>query len=148
MWRIAGNGGYITMWYHDFFSTNPYTYYSHINFINAVTGAYPYDVQLGQVVGGEYWGDMNANANFWATDGIAAMGFWGVATITFLLFFTLVFFNSITKKINPLFVLLLTIPFIYSLLNVSLFSTLLTGGGFLVLLFFIILNANINITQK
>lgn len=148
MWRIVGNGGYLTMWYHNYFSTNPYTYYSHINIVNIVTEAYPYDVPLGVVIGQAYWGSMNANANFWATDGIAACGMSGVILITFLLFSVLVFFNTITKKINTLFVLLLTIPFSYSILNVSLFTSLLSGGGFLMMLLFIILSSNSNITTN
>jgi len=148
MWRVVGNGGYLTMWYYDFFSTNPYTYYSHIGIVNAITGAYSYDAPLGFVIGRKWNPLMNANANFWATDGIAAMGILGVIVITLLFFFVLAFFNSATKNINTLFALLLMIPFIYSILNVSLFSSLLTGGGFFILLFFMILSSNINITQK
>ena len=149
MWRIIGNGGYITMWYYDYFSANPYTYYSHVNIINRITGGYPYDVPLGFVIGREYWSPlMNANANFWATDGIAATGMFGVVLVTLLFFCIFVFLNSITKKINPLFVLLLTIPFIYSILNLSLLTSLLTGGGFLLMFFFIILNSNNNITTN
>ena len=138
MSRTIGNGGMLTMWYYDFFQTHPWTYYSHINLFNAFTHSYPYgDLILGQVVGKEYWADdMNANANFWATDGIAAMGLYGVAISSFVLFLIFVILNTFTRNYNKMFIALVFIPFIFSLLNTSLFSTLWSGGGFFLILFF------------
>jgi len=102
MWRTIGNGGYLTIWYYDFFSKNPHTYYSHINIINAITENYPYDVTLGFVVGRAYWSpNLNANANFWATDGIAALGMPGVIIITFIFFIIQVFHIQQYSLANP-----------------------------------------------
>jgi hypothetical protein len=137
--RTIGNGGLLNFWYYDYFLNNPYTYWSHINLINYFTDSYPYEgFQLGQVVGMEYWSlEMNANANFWATDGFAAFGIYGVIIITFLVFLFLIFLNGITKKHNLNFVLICYIPFVLSLTNASLFTSLLTGGGILLCIFFL-----------
>jgi hypothetical protein len=75
--RLLGTGGWSMSLYYDFFVTNGYTYYSHIGPIGALTGAYPYgSLGLGQVIGYNYFGseETNFNANFWASDGFAAIG--------------------------------------------------------------------------
>ena len=145
LWRTFGNGGYITLWYHDFFSNNPYTYYTHVGPINFLTNAYPYgDLQLGQVIGKHYWSDdMNANANYWATDGLAACGLPGIIISSLILFCIFIFFNTITKKYDKKVLLLLFIPYIFSLTNTSLFTTMLSNGGFLLLLFLLFKKENI-----
>jgi len=137
MWRIVGCGGHLNLWYYDFFSDNPLTYYSHVGPINFFTESYPYgNLDVGQVVGSFYWHDkMNANANFWATDGIAAYGLTGVIIVSLVLFFIMVLLNTITKKFDKRFILLLFIPFISTLLNTSLFSTMWSGGGIFLIIF-------------
>jgi hypothetical protein len=137
MMRTVGNGGSLTKHYHDFFIDNPKTYYSHINIINYFTRSYPYNEDaLGQVVGKEYWSDdMNANANFWATDGIAALGDFGILFSSFLLFIIFIIFNNISRNYNKLFLILILIPYLFSILNTSLFSSILTGGAFIVFFF-------------
>jgi hypothetical protein len=122
--------------YYEYFSTHPKTYYSHIGPVNFFTQSYPYhDLGLGQVVGQYFWSsDMNANANFWATDGFAAMGLAGIAFISVIMFLLLVVTNMVTKNINRLFVLLLFVPIIGSVTNTSLFSTMWSGGGFFMII--------------
>ncbi|RDI12183.1 hypothetical protein DEU42_104117 [Flavobacterium sp. AG291] len=133
--RTLGNGGLLANYYYQFFSENPTTYYSHINFVNAITHSYPYgDVPLGRVIGLEYWGETNSNASFWATDGIAAMGEIGILFSSVILFFIFIFFNRVSKGYNKVFLILVLVPFINSLLNMSLFTSMLTGGGFVIFL--------------
>ncbi|SDQ73554.1 hypothetical protein SAMN05421664_2383 [Chryseobacterium soldanellicola] len=135
--RILGNGGLLTNYYHKFFTDHPNTHYSHINVINAITHGYPYgESSIGQVVGKEYWSDeMNANANFWATDGIAAIGDGGILLSAFILFCIFIIFNKISLYYNKIFLICILIPFLGTLMNTSLFTSLVTGGGFLVFLF-------------
>jgi len=142
--RTIGNGGLLTSTYFDFFSTHPKTYYSHINLVNAITHAYPYgDKGLGQVIGQYYWSDdLNANANFWATDGIAALGMPGILSISIFVFAVFVVLNNVTKHHDKLFVIMCLIPFLSSMLNMSFFSSLLTNGGLLIILFFIFVKKN------
>lgn len=133
--RTIGNGGYLTKYYHDFFLTNPLTYYSHINVVNAITGVYPYEKTLGEIIGHHYWNDADTNANFWATDGIAALGSGGIVFSSILLFFLFILFNTISKRYNSLFLILILIPYSLALLNASLFSSMITGGGFIIFIF-------------
>jgi hypothetical protein len=132
--RLIGNSGSLTKHYHDFFQDHPLTYMSHVNVVRAIGIDYPYgNNALGQIVGREYYSeDMNANANFWATDGYAAFGNIGIISSSITMFFVLVCFNFITKTYNKLFITLILIPYLTSLLNTSLFSSLLTGGGFII----------------
>ena len=136
--RTIGNGGQLTMAYYDFFSFYQQTGYSHVNGINLFTRPYPYgDLGLGQVVGQFYWSPfMNANANFWATDGIAAVGLPGVAIISVVAALLFVVMNAVTQRFDQLFVVLCFLPFVTTLLNQSLFSSLWSGGAFFLILFF------------
>jgi hypothetical protein len=137
--RTIGNGGQLTMAYYDFFVSHPHTDYSHVNGINLLVHRYPYgDLAVGQVVGQYYWSpEMNANANFWATDGLAALGLPGVIVVSVLCALFFIALNSVTREQNLLFVVLCFLSFANILLNQSLFSSIWSGGGFLLLLFFL-----------
>lgn len=127
--------------YAIFFSNNEYTYYSHIGIVNSITQTYPYgNESIGQVIGWAAYGDpTNANANFWATDGIASAGLLGVIIITIVLFFFFLLLNKyISVEKSKLNVLAFS-GSAFTLLNASFFTTLLSGGMlgvFLFLLFF------------
>jgi hypothetical protein len=140
LYRTIGNGGQITLTYYDFFRAHPHTDYSHVTGINWLTHPYPYgDLAIGQVIGDFYWSPfMNANAHFWATDGIAAMGAPGVvvASIVCALFFVVI--NAVTRGHEPVFVMICFLPFVMVLLNSSLFSAIWSGGGAFLLLFFVV----------
>lgn len=143
--RTIGNSGSLTLHYHYFFETHPHTYYSHINIINFFSQSYPFPGKgLGQAVGNYYWADdTSANANFWATDGIAAIGDLGILVSSILLFIVFIFFNRISKNYNFLFLVLTLIPYIMSILNTSLFSSLFTGGA-LFLFLMLMFNTSVN----
>jgi len=130
--RTISMPGQLASIYVDFFTNHPYTYYSHLGFVNKLTGMYPYGNEpLGRaVVDGAY----NANANFWVTDGIAAIGPIGVIIINILFFFLLLFINKMFDKKFSKFILLVFTPAIFALLNVSLFTTLLSCGMILLIL--------------
>lgn len=120
--------------YFNFFEIhdNPVTAYTHINFINKLTGLYPYEESLGYTVS---YGEGNSNANFFLMDGIAAGGLLGciIASIAFIIFKS--YFNTIGNNLDKgLCIIILLFP-ISSLMNVSIFTSLLTGGF---LLFYLI----------
>ncbi len=87
------------------------------------------------------------NANFWATDGIAAMGLVGVlfASIVSALLFVLM--NSFTRVYDTRFVVLCFLPFVITLLNQSMFSSFWSGGAFSLLLFFLFNRRNARVTS-
>ncbi|TKD48563.1 MAG: hypothetical protein E5W98_00700 [Mesorhizobium sp.] len=133
--RTLGIQGAMTGVYADVFSGNPLTYWSHINIINMIV-AYPYKVPLGYVVGASLVGGtgFNANANFWATDGVAAYGLAGVVIMGAVLGLLLSLTNKIVTPDRLPFAATVSIPFIMSLGNSSLFTSLITGGGLIMVM--------------
>ena len=123
--------GWLTQMYLHFFQENPFTYYTHINIVNAITNAYPYDVPLGMAVA---YNSQNANATFFLTEGIASWGIIGVAITGGIFLFILYLINSITSKYHKSDIFVLFIPSLASMLNASIFSTLLTGGLFILII--------------
>lgn len=125
--------GWLTQTYFLFFNNgNPFTHYSHINIVNMLTNNYPYDVPLGMAVS---YQSQNANATFLLTDGYAAWGIAGIVVIGVIFYLFLEFANSISYKYKLEDLLVLFLPTVSYLLNVSFFTTLLSNG----LLFLLIL---------
>jgi len=137
--RTIGNGGLMASLYYDFFSFYPQTDYTHVHGLSALIHSNPYgELGLGQVVGQFYYSpDMNANASFWVTDGIAAIGLSGVLVVSLGCALLFVVLNTVTRQYNTLFATLCFLPFTIVLLNQSLFSSFWSGGAFLLLLFFL-----------
>jgi hypothetical protein len=127
--RTFGISGLLTYQYNEFFKENPFTYYSHINIVNFITDNYPYDQDLGFVVSSYFFeSDNNANANFLATDGIASFGVVGVIIISIIFGIYMLYTKSLVNHKNSLFIGLVFISFSFIILNVGLFTSLLSGG--------------------
>lgn len=124
---------WLSQYYLRFFEQNPFTYYGHINIVNAVTGNYPYNEPLGIVVA---YGSQNANANFLLTDGYAAAGLVGVVFIGLFFYFLLMFLNSISYRYGKTDLYVVMVPALSYFLNTSIFTTFLTSG-FLILIILI-----------
>ena len=134
--RTFGSSGLLTAWYHDFFLRNPLTYYSHIKGVSWFV-VYPYTNPLGVEVGSFYSGDptLDANAHFWATDGLAAWGLWGVMVASLVCALVFWVLDS-TAKGHDLRLTTLMISFeALNLANISVFTTLLSGGLGLLMIF-------------
>lgn len=104
---------------------NPYTYYSHINVVNDITGMYPYKESIGQVVAGD---GSNSNASFFLMDGIAAAGNIGVILITVLFVLLKMLLNSISRRYNSSYLMVILFFAIFSMVNTSLFTSILSFG--------------------
>lgn len=138
--RTLSISGLLGAGYIDFFNSNPFTHYSHIGIVNKLTGAYPYDAVLGKAVWAGVTGKdaaeiMNANANFLVTDGVASCGLLGVFIISIVFFFLLIYMNNLSARHDQNFVFMLLLGSILSLLNVSLFTTLLSCGLLIIFVF-------------
>jgi hypothetical protein len=125
--RTYGMVGALSGTYFDFFSQNPLTHYSHINLVRSLI-AYPYTDSIGEVVGQSMGLDMNANANFFATDGMAAGGLAGVVFIGAFVGSVLRVVDRLIPKENLRLACAAAVPAIIGLSNASFFTTLLTGG--------------------
>jgi len=127
--------------YADFFTTHPHTYFTHVGLLSKlIPYNYPYNERLGYVIADYVFkhqtgGDIEYNANLFATDGIAALGNVGVVIIGIVLGFMLrVIDTFIRPALVPLFCAA-GVTSIMVLANGSLFGTLLSGGlGGLVLI--------------
>jgi len=142
--RVIGIPGLFTAQYHDFFSDHPLTYFSHINVIGAMFG-YPYTVEIGYEIAGFYLKDpdVQANAHFWCSDGIASLGLIGIPVISVLVMLVLWVLDSLSRDMNPRFAILIVSYSMIALSNSSLFTTLLSGGlGISLLLMYLLPRGN------
>lgn len=122
--------------YLRFFEDHPLTYFSHINIVNAITKSYPYKEVLGRAVSS----GMNANANFLITDGYASMKECGIVIIAVIFILVKSVVNSIGLKYNYKVVLIIMLPVISAMLNVSLFTTIFSFGLLVIYLIFLKVN--------
>lgn len=127
--RTLSMGGLMTAQYYDFFLRNPYTYWSHLKLISLFVH-YPYTYPVGQELGIAYAGTtaLDATTHFYATDGIGAAGLAGlllIGLLSALVFWTL---DSATQHRNPKLAVLVLTYAAYNLANISMFTSLLSGG--------------------
>lgn len=116
--------------YADYFAQHQQTFGSHISGVNLFI-QYPYEDPLGIVIGKEIAGGegFNANSSFLATDGIAAFGLSGVILMGAIIGLILSLADKFISKTRLEFACVVSVPFIFSAANVSIFTSLLTGGG-------------------
>jgi hypothetical protein len=132
--------------YQYFFENNPHTYFGQVTGINLLV-TNPYPIQMGEEVSQFYGimsahGPVNANANFFAMDGISGFGLPGIPVMGILCGFVFWFLDSCAAR----YPLEISIPvlamIIMSLANVSLFTTLLGNGLMALMLLFLVFPEN------
>jgi len=141
--RTLGVNAYHVPMYLGFFEKNPYTYFSHINFVNAFTHSYPYNESLGKMVAGD---GSNSNAIFWLMDGVASCGIYGVVIISVIVYVFLLFLNGICNNQNKYFIYTMMLIPLVALVNVSFFTTVLSKG--ILFLFLTIWFVNVSFKSK
>ena len=134
--RTIYTSSFMSIYYNIFFENHPHIYFSHISGINKIVD-YPYKKQLGIEVGSYFteFSDFNANANFFITDGLSSIGLIGIPLVGILCTIVFFIFDSISSRINLILPILLISNASIALMNVSLFTTLISGG----LLFYMLL---------
>lgn len=127
--RTLSMNGLVTAQYYDFFQQNPFTYYSHIKVVNWVVH-YPYKYPIGQEIGLAYAGTsgLDATANFWATDGIGGLGFPGILLMSVFCAGVFWALDSAAQRHDPRLAALVTTYAAYNIANISMFTSLLSGG--------------------
>ena len=139
MFRSFGLSGLLTGQYYYFFQHNPHTYFSHLKVVNWFVH-YPYHYPLGTEIGYYYYGALiDTTAHFWATDGLATLGLPGILLASAACAFLFWIIDSATARHDARLVGLVTFYAIYSLANLSLFTTFLSGGLGLLVLFLYVL---------
>lgn len=121
--------------YIEFFASNPHTYYSHVTGISLFVD-YPYELPVGREISIYQYGhpEANANSGIWATDGVAAAGALGVVLVGALVGAFLGFANRLTKDVDQDFLSVAILSIAFLMVNVSLFTTLASGGGLLLVI--------------
>ena len=116
--------------YLNFFADHPLTYGSHITGVNLVV-TYPYDMDVPRTVGKYFYdAELTANVNMWAQDGIASFGLIGIPIVSFIAAILFWIFDSIAKLHDPRFVTVALGNIALSFANISLFTTIISGGLF------------------
>jgi hypothetical protein len=114
--------------YFDFFQSHPATHLSHVTGFNHLL-EYPYLLDVPYTIGSYFYGvNVGLNSGFWAADGLAGFGIWGIplmSTICGVVFWIL---DSVSADLDATFVGLMLIFCTVFFGNVSLFTTLITGG--------------------
>lgn len=125
--------------YYYYFQDHPLTYYSHVNILNKfIPYSYPYgDEMIGVVIGTHYTNipRFNMNATFYLTDGLIALGLYGIPFIALFCAGVFYLIDSVSAK-HDLSLSSMLISFINILLmNGSIFMSFLSGGLFFILAF-------------
>lgn len=143
--RTIYTSTFMSIYYNSFFDNHPHTNFSHISGVNKLID-YPYKNSLGIEVGSYFteFTNYNANANFFITDGLSSIGLIGVILMGFIASFVFFIFDSFAARNNIILGILLLSSTSVALMNVSLFTTLISGG----FLFFVYLMNNNNILKE
>lgn len=118
----------LTSFYWDYFLDNPLMYYS-----DRIYGRFfiapQYDMALTRLIGYEYFGngEMNANTCFWAS-AFANLGYLGMMLMTVILAFLLRLFDSIASQGNGILCASMSGAFAIQLSNGALENCIITGG--------------------
>ncbi|MCU1308000.1 MAG: hypothetical protein JWN45_2695 [Acidobacteriaceae bacterium] len=138
--RTFGFPGMLSAQYYDFFQVHPNTYFSHVHGINLLVH-YPYQEPLGIEIGHHYVGyfNVNWNAHFWATDGIAGIGLTGVLGMSLICCLVFWLLDTAASGHRPAFAALSLTFVALNISNTSLFTTFLSGGMLLSMILLLLL---------
>ena len=120
--------GLLLTHYYEFFSLNPLTYFSHVKGISLLVH-YPYNDTVAHLVADYQFGRVfNANASFWASDGIASLGLPGILAISVFVAFVFYVVDVLSQHASVALCATALAVVALSFTNVSVFTALLTGG--------------------
>ena len=122
--------------YADFFQTHPVTHLAHVTGFNWMLQN-PYDTDIPYMIGHHYFHEVvGANGGMWAGDGLVGFGLWGIPLISCVCALLFWILDSVTADVDPALVAVAVAYAGISFMNVSLFTTLITGGlAFLIFAF-------------
>ncbi|MEY4241852.1 MAG: hypothetical protein RJA14_1548 [Pseudomonadota bacterium] len=147
IFRAIAVPGQVFTQYYDYFSQTGFTWWSNVRGISLIVpppdalARDPYWPALGRIVGNEYYGQIvtgvNANANAFASEGVAAGGLAGLCVIGVLVMAWLRVVDIVSARWSVPLVTLVMLPVALCLANVQLSTVVLSfGGGFWILFLF------------
>lgn len=131
--RVFYVPAYLTYQYFEFFSNNPFVYWS--NSVLSGFISYPYDLSLPKLIG-EYVGSGTSANNGYISTGYAHFGYWGVLIYTIMFAYVLRILDVVTKNTEAFWLVLAItiIPLRGALISSDFFTTLLTHGLIVIIL--------------
>ena len=120
--------------YYDFFQTHPVTHFANVTGFNWLLQN-PYDSDIPYTIGAYFYGGpVGLNSGLWAGDGLTAFGVSGIIVVSLICAVVFWILDSASAEFAPTFTgLTLTFCTVF-FGNVSLFTTLVTGGLALIIL--------------
>jgi hypothetical protein len=132
--RLFSIPALLTTQYADFFAANPLTYWSHVSGFRAFMH-YPYELDIPRTLGIEYYNTpVGSNVGFWAQDGIAAIGLPGILVMSMFVAILMYGLDRAASRHDLQFSIVSIAVIAPMFLNVSVFTLLLTGGLFFLML--------------
>jgi hypothetical protein len=126
--RTFSSSALLIVQYMEFFELNPRTYGSHVGLAREFL-PHAYAIDIPRTVGTfQYGGPMTANANFWATDGIAGFGLLGIPVMSVVCALVFWLLDSATRHVATAFTVVAMGYIGTNFADTGLFTTLLTGG--------------------
>ena len=127
--RTLSANAMLTGWYYNYFQTNPHTFFSHVRGVDWFVH-YPYQKSVAMEIGSVYMGpnDPDPTAHFWATDGIGGLGLPGILVVSALCAAVFWALDSASQRHDPRLAALVTTYAAYNISNISLFTSLFSGG--------------------
>jgi O-antigen polymerase len=147
--RTFSSNGLMTAWYYNFFENNPHTFYSHVRGVNWFVH-FPYERTAALEIGSVYMGghDADPTAHFWAIDGIGAFGLPGVLLISAFCAFVFWALDSAAQRHDPRLAALVTCYAAYNIANISIFTSLYSGGLAILILSLYLMPAESSVELK
>ncbi|RBO85738.1 hypothetical protein [Marinomonas aquiplantarum] len=141
--RVFYVPAYLTYQYFEFFSNNPFVYWS--NSVLSGLVSYPYDLSLPKLIG-EYVGSGTSANNGYISTGYAHFGYWGVLIYTIMFAYVLRILDVVTKNTGALWLVLAitVIPLRSALISSDFFTTLLTHGLIVIILLTLLIRSPID----
>jgi hypothetical protein len=149
IYRLLFLPAQIKYYYYDFFSANPFTYFSE-GAIGKILGLnFPYEMPTNNMISSIYFGMPESAANTgYLADAYANGGFVGMLIMTLLLTLVFILIDSLTVYIRKNVVVGMSIFLIMGLNDLGLLTTLLTGGMLFLILVLYLENESRLITSR
>ena len=139
----------IKFFFYDFISTNPYLLFSEGMIGNLFGLTSPYDTSFVHIISDVYYNDPSSAANTgYLADGYVQMGIAGILIVALVFAIIVKFVDSVSNHVNCYIVCALLLPAFFSLNDIALLTSLLTGGVFATIIIVYAFNSEVECNKK
>ena len=138
--RVFFIPGLLTFYYYDFFKVNPVDYFRQ-GIVGRLGVKSPYIFQIPQIIGDNYFLGAYANAGLFS-DAYSNLGTIGVFIMPIIITLTLKLIDLVSLDLDDRIVFAASITCVFSLLNSSYFTALITHGLLATIIILYFINTN------